>query len=389
MRLIHTGDIHLDVSYADSALAPGFGHRRRQGVRDVFEAILDRARHWPADAVLIAGDLFEQDRVTRETVAFLRAAFERLAPIPVFIAPGHHDPFVPGSPYATEPWPRNVYIFDRPSWSSHPLRDLPLTVHGFAFDQPEISTNPFGTLTVPRDGRVHVAVAHAAELAHLTDDRAPVCPFYAQDAATPGLHYLALGHAHRVTRIAGDFATVMYYAGAPEGHGYDECGPRHFLEVEISLESDGCPGVHVRPVPSARCIWETRTVECSAMETEADLQGALQALVEDPERPQVLRVTFTGTCADTLRTALIPMREALADQFEQLEFVDQTELPENYEALAREDTSLGAFAARINAEIRDTTDPARRALLLRARAIGVAAYRGQTVPVQGLEGPAL
>ena len=36
-----------------------FGNRRRQSLRDVFSAILRRAKEWPADAVLIAGDLFE------------------------------------------------------------------------------------------------------------------------------------------------------------------------------------------------------------------------------------------------------------------------------------------------------------------------------------------
>ncbi len=387
MRLIHTGDIHLDLSYADSALAPGFGHRRRQGLRDVFDAIIDRARQWPADAVLVAGDLFEQDRITRETVAFLRAAFERLAPVPVFIAPGNCDPFVASSPYATEPWPRNVYIFDRPAWSSHQLRDVPLTVHGFAFDGPEPSANPFGTLTVPRDGRVHVALAHASELAHLPADKAAHCPFYAQDAATPGLHYLALGHVHRVTRIGGDYATVMYYAGAPEGHSHHETGPRHYLEVEIALEDNAAPGVHVRPVPSSRCIWESHTVDCTAMESGDDLNAALQTVLEDPERPQVLRVVFTGACGEAVRSALAIARESLSDQFEQLEVIDQTELPEDYEALAREDTSLGAFAARMNAEIRDTTDPARHTMLLRARAVGVAAYRGQSLPAHGMEGP--
>src|SRR5688500_18645584 len=111
MKLIHTVALHLDCSFAAVGMRPGHGNRRRQGLREVFSAILRRAHEWPADAVLISGDLFEQERVTRDTLSFLREAFESIRPIPVFIAPGNQDPYTASSPYAVEPWPANVYLF--------------------------------------------------------------------------------------------------------------------------------------------------------------------------------------------------------------------------------------------------------------------------------------
>ena len=67
IRLIHTADIHLDACFANANMPPNFGNRRRQSLRDVFSGILERARASAADAVLIAGDLFEHDRVTRHS----------------------------------------------------------------------------------------------------------------------------------------------------------------------------------------------------------------------------------------------------------------------------------------------------------------------------------
>ena len=150
MRIIHTSDVHLDASFAGAGMPPDFGNRRRQSLRDVFRDIVARAAAWPADVLLIAGDLFEAERVTRDTVAFLKSEFESLAPIPVFVAPGNHDPYVQSCPYSTDSWPGNVVIFREPTWAEHVIEETLWTVHGFGFDGADVSRNPFGNLQIPR-----------------------------------------------------------------------------------------------------------------------------------------------------------------------------------------------------------------------------------------------
>src|SRR6185295_13967999 len=118
-------------------------------MRDAFLRIVSRAGEWPADALLIAGDLFEHDRVSHDTVAVLCGAFASIPHVPIFISPGNHDPYLSDSPYATQPWPENVFIFRKPQWTSHGLNRVPLTIHGFGFDGPDVSVNPFGTLQIP------------------------------------------------------------------------------------------------------------------------------------------------------------------------------------------------------------------------------------------------
>jgi len=184
MKLIHTADIHLDICFAGWGVPAALGNRRRQSLRDVFHAIIERAGTWPADAVLIAGDLFERDRVSRDTIAFLVSEFKSIPHVPVFISPGNHDPFSPESPYAAENWPENVTIFKEPRWESHAVKGGLLTVHGFGFDGPSLSINPFGTLTI--EGKsIHVAVAHGSERGHQPPDKSAYAPFDARDAAPP------------------------------------------------------------------------------------------------------------------------------------------------------------------------------------------------------------
>ena len=61
------------------------------------------------DMVLIAGDLFDNELVTRETVALLRRDFSALS-CPVVISPGNHDCAGPSSVWARELMPANVCV---------------------------------------------------------------------------------------------------------------------------------------------------------------------------------------------------------------------------------------------------------------------------------------
>lgn len=381
MKLIHTADLHLDACFAALGLSASFGNRRRQSLRDVLGDIVARAGAWPADALLIAGDLYEQDRVTRDTVAFLRAAFASIRPVPVIIAPGNHDPFMEDSPYAGESWPDNVHIFTRPEWDRVVLLDGRLVVHGFAFDGYELSTNPFARLQVPDDGAVHVAVAHGTEQGHQPPDGKSYAPFHASEVARLNLKYLALGHFHAITPIEGAGPTVMYYSGAPEAHGFNHSGMRHFLEVEI----DHGGAVQVKPVPSARVTYESFALDCGEFEHAQQLIEVLRKRAADQPLPQIARVTLTGLCLPSLLAELPAVYDAVAAQFESLQLIDQTVPLEDYEELARETTTLGAFVERMNEEIADAPDEVRVRLLKRAREVGVAAYREQKLGIRGLD----
>ncbi len=381
IRIIHTSDVHLGACYADEHLPAAFGNRRRQSLRDVLQAILNRAAAWPADAVLIAGDLIEQDRVTRDTIAFLRAAFEAIDPIPVFVAPGNHDPAVSASPYRTEAWPNNVTIFTAPEWRAHALDERPLAVHGFGFDGPEISKNPFGTLAIPDDGRVHVAVGHGSEMGSLPPGKGAYAPFQAADATPEGLAYLALGHFHGHKLIEGPFATTVAYSGAPEGHGFGETGEHYHLEVEIEDEA-----VDVRPVVSNRTVFTVHSLDCSKFGSSQEIVESIRKLPK-PDGPAIVaRITLTGENRPEWCHEIPAIRDALAPELEYLDLIDTTTVAEDYVFLARERTSLGAFLARVNRELQDTPDPARQRVLERTREVGLAAYRGRELPLEGAEG---
>ncbi len=380
MRLIHTSDIHLDASFATPGMPAGFGNRRRQALRDVFRDVIQRTKEWPADALLVAGDLFELERITRDTVAFLKQVFESLGEIPVFIAPGNHDPYVPASPYATEDWPSNVVIFRKADWEGVEMPKIPLTIHGFAFDGAEISSNPFGNLQIPRDGRTHIAVGHGSEMGCLPPEKGVHAPFTAAAASATRLRYLALGHYHTLKGINAPFGTRMFYPGSPEGHSFRETGALCFLEVSIEQDE-----VDVRPRPSSRYIYLERRLDCSEFSTSQEVIDAIRGVAQTEGNNLIARIRLVGACQSSWHAEFNAIRHAVEPEFEFIDLVDELEPVEDYDQLAREETSLGAFVRQIGEEIDRSADERHRRMLQRSREVGIAAFRGHALPVRGLE----
>lgn len=382
MRIIHTADVHLDRCFTGAGMSSHFGNRRRQSLRDVFQDIITRAKEWPADILLIAGDLFEHERVTRDLVAFLATQFASIPNTLVFIAPGNHDSCLPDSPYLTESWPENVHVFCTPDWETVEVNNGEAFVHGFGFDSPYISQNPFGHLLIPEETKhaIHVAVAHGSERSHQPPDKEDYAPFTAQDAAVPGLDYLALGHFHRLQEIKGDFDTKVNYSGSPEGLSFKESGMHHFLEIEFDDS-----GTKVTPKASSRNVYIDEAIACDELKSSHEVIEAIRALAKSVDARPIGRITLTGSCEASIQNETGLVYDAAAIEYEYLNLIDETAPVEDYDELAREDTSLGALVSTLNQEISEAQDEARAEMLRLARKLGVAAFRDRNVEIHGLE----
>lgn len=370
MRLIHTADLHLDACYAAEGLPPSVGNRLRQSAREVFHRIVLRAGDWPADALLIAGNFFEGMRVTRDTVHFIISELQAIAHVPVFIAPGPCDPFTASSPYATENWPRNVTMFRTPEWTRVPVRGGRLTVHGLGHTGDAAPDDAFRRLALePAEGEgVHVAVSHAWDAAFVGES--------GQEKLGP-MHYCALGGA------ASDAHAVkgaVRYCGSPQAMGFVGQDAHQFLEVEILAGS-----AHVRAIPSSRVSFVQLELDCADKRSVDDVAKSVHQRLSEEALPVVLRLHLTGSCAQNVRGNLRALHDALAGELLHVQVIDDTQSPSDDAALAGEESSLGAFLRTLNEELSDCSNDERRALLRRARDLGMASFTREACEVKGLE----
>ncbi len=220
LKLLHSADWHLDSPLAS------FREPQRQelsrALASVPERIGELIRREGCDLALLAGDLFD-GRASKETVETLKAALKSWE-IPVFIAPGNHDPVTADSPWAEE-WPENVYIF-RGGLECVSLPGLNCRIWGAGYQS--MDCPPLLEHFRAEGEGCQIAVLHGDPVS----PSSPCCPITAAQVEGSGLHYLALGHIH-----AGDHMTrgrtLCAWPGCPMGRGWDETGKKGVFVAEL------------------------------------------------------------------------------------------------------------------------------------------------------------
>ena len=357
LKFIHAADFHLDSAFA--ALPPRQAAARRRESRELPARLANYANQNGVDLVLLAGDLFDSAAAYRDTAEGLSAALGQMR-AQVYIAPGNHDWYGPGSPYLTVQWPENVHIFTQPCLTAMAWPEKNLVVHGAAFTGPEKPEGFLSGFAAPADGRVHIGLLHG----EIDPAEARYDPIRREEIAASGLAYLALGHIHKRTEPLTYGNTLCAWPGCPEGRGFDELGEKGFYSGII----DDNGKISLDFVPFARRRYEILTVDVTGRDPRAAIEAALPA-----ETAQDLyRILLTGETGEG-GVSLEALKEALADRFYALELRDQTRLAEDLWARAEEDSLRGLFLKDLKAQLsRAGTEEERRRITMAAR-FGLAA----------------
>ncbi len=230
MKFVHFADLHLDSAFASIAGTPLAARKRRQALRDTLLKIVDLALEVRADAVLCGGDLYEHDRFTPDTAAFLKSTFERLHPIRVFIAPGNHDWYGPRSLYRQVEWSENVHVFG--AARLHPVAlDDGVTLWGAAHCAPANTPGFLDAFDVDGSG-LHLALFHGSERGWFSAQgggKMLHAPFDSDQISSSGLRHAFLGHYHRPRD-----GQALTYPGNPDPLTFGEDGERGAIIATVN-----------------------------------------------------------------------------------------------------------------------------------------------------------
>ena len=205
IRLIHTSDTHLgddwDPHSAQRALS----------------AVIDGISALNADALLIAGDVFDNARISDAVLEFFTGEIAH-ADVPVVILPGNHDLYDAASLYRRAPFedaPVNLHIITGAHGQTLTFPHLTLDIWGRAMDRHTPAFRPLAGIPPHRNGRWRVAMAHGHF--HYPDDTeersSPIRP---HEIATAACDYIALGHWERFEDVSQNGVTA-FYSGSPLG----------------------------------------------------------------------------------------------------------------------------------------------------------------------------
>ena len=356
IRFLHGADFHLDSAFG--ALPPGQAAARRRESRELALRLADYVKEHGIDLVLLAGDLFDSASPFRETGEQLAAALGQMR-TRVFISPGNHDWYGPGSPWETVDWPENVYVFKENRLTAVEVPERNLVIHGAAFSGPEQLESLLAGFTAPADGKCHIGLLHG----ELDGAEARYGPIRREEAAASGLCYLALGHVHKRTAPLTLGRTVCAWPGCPEGRGFDETGEKGVLCGTVS--DDGA--VEASFVPFARRRYEI---------VEADVTGrtaleAAEQTIRGDTRRDLYRIILTGEADGTVDAGAV--ESALRERFYALEVRDETRMAADVWAGAGEESLRGLFLRTLRQKWDSAPDEETRRRIALAARFGLAA----------------
>ena len=303
MKFLHTADWQIGMRAAHVGAA---GVPVREARVEAARRVIETGREAGVEFVVVCGDTFEDngvDRVLVQKIVDILAGFGGL----VYVIPGNHDPFMPGS------------VWDHPAWRSsesvHVLREEnPIDVPGGTLfpcpaQEPHSGKDP--TLWIPGSASrgIRVGVAHGTvEGMHQEE---PDYPIPRDAAVRASLDYLAIGHWHSTAMYAApDGALRMAYSGTHETTKFGERDSGNVLIVEIA-EPGAAP--IITQIRTGGLAWQVTEEEVRQPGDLANLREHLEAL-ESPTAT-LLELRVGGLLSAQDRDELARIEEILASRF--------------------------------------------------------------------------
>ena len=393
-RFLQASDLHLGAPFR--WLPAERREERRRDQRAVLERVVREAIERGSDAILIPGDLFDQEGVDAGTLAFALGVFDMSGCPPVFIAPGNHDPCSERSLYWNERllqarsmrWPAHVHVFTTPSWSHHPVPRLPgVRVWGRCFTanveshERPLAAAALASLPGADPVGFDLALFHGSREGHVPPGQKLTAPFSDDEVTAGPFAYLAAGHHHAASQLEtnqGAGAGVrLAYAGSAVAVGASEAGPHGALEVRIEYGRRQ-PFVETEFVElDPRRVYDL-PVDVPHATSPEQVERRIQRVLDDAgvREEDIVTVRLAGRVARGVRFTA-PGPELRARAF-YLRF-DLRRLRPDYDLdvyrVGEAGTTEERFARALLEQHEHETDPAQRAVIESALYYGLDAFR--------------
>ena len=368
MRLIHCADLHLDSRMTSNLSGEKAGERRRELLL-TFERMVKYASEHQAEAVLIAGDLFDTKRISAAACQVVSEAIAGHPEINFFYLRGNHDAdsFLAG----LEQRPDNLKLFGE-EWRSYSLGNAgKVVVSGIELSRANEGRAYHSLMLDP--GKFNIVILHGQEAETGTRDRAEVIRL--RELKNRGIDYLALGHIHSYQEAPLDGRGVWCYPGCLEGRGFDECGSHGFVMLQVDEET----GRWERQfVPFASRTLHTVEADVSGCRNTAEMAERLEAVLKERRISDrdLVKLVLAGSLPVDCGKDLVYLEKRFEQEFYFLKIQDMTSLKVELQEFLLDESLKGEFVRTVMADEELTEE--EKAAVIR---YGLQAIAGEEVAV--------
>lgn len=366
---LHLSDLHLGLKIK--------GTDRLKYCKKALLKAINVIRENNLDALIIAGDFFENDKVYREDIEFLKEVFDLIYPKPVIISPGNHDFLGPDCPYnekllhilRVKGFKDNVKIFKKPDFSIFSFDDVNI------YGKPCLNrqTRAFEKLYKINPSKINIAVIHASRINFNPEGKELWHPFEDSEVLKSNFDYVAFGHYHSYSEISDSSGIKAAYSGSMVPASICEYGKRGGLIVEV-LKENNRARTELEFVPLSD--FSIRKIDIPASQNMEKIKNIISDEISESNNSKdtlfILKITGIGDLNINYLKELFSEYKILFDLSDFIKF-DMEKLEET-----STETTIGIFIREIF-KMMDKADEREKQILKDALIYGLDAFAGKQI----------
>lgn len=341
MKIIHCSDIHLD-SKMEANLSAQQARERNAEISATFARMVSYAEENHVDAVLIAGDLFDSRRFSAQTADVVMDRIRRASQIDFLYLRGNHDEA--GDPFAGMELPGNFKTFGD-GWTYYEYGDV--TIAGLELGR-ENWDSMYAQLKLDKD-QTNIVMLHGQVSTQPGEEMIALPRLRGK-----GIRYLALGHIHSYQKEQLDADGEYCYCGCLEGRGFDECGRKGFVLLNVQQGK-----VSSEFVPFASRTLYDLSVDITGLTTVSQIRQAMEAAAEGVGANSLVKFTLTGAYTLETQKDLHFLRKSVEPLFWFVKIKDESRFQIEKETYEHDASLKGEFIRLVMASDKSEEEKAR------------------------------
>lgn len=334
MRIIHCADLHLD-SRMETNLTQEMAAKRRLEILNTFEKMVDYAVETGVRVIIIAGDLFDTSAELKKRIKTRVLDIVKSAPdIDFLYLKGNHDEGI--NLENSNGLPDNLKRFGN-VWTEYIYEDICIT--GI---EPEGETGDIYSSLSLKEENTNIVVLHGQESKYGNKNDAQIINIRA--LTNRYIDYLALGHIHEYKYTKLDNRGYYCYSGCLDGRGFDECGQKGYVVLEIE---DGI--IHHEFKPASSRVYHEVNADIGNCLNETEIIKVIDENLEGIPEKDLVKLVLCGEISEDMDIDINYIENRLSGRFYFLKVKDETRLRINYSDYKNDISLKGEFIRKVNA----------------------------------------
>ena len=361
VKIVHTADLHFDTPFNE--VDDKQRAINKEELKEVFKNIINFCKEKQVDILLLAGDIFDNLTLNRETIYFLENVFNNIKETRVFISPGNHDPYNNNSFYKLIKWPENVYIF-KDKLEKVYIKELETNVWGAAFNEKYVRESLIRGFS-QNNKEINIMAIHG-EISSSSEGN-EYNTITLKDIKESGMDYIALGHRHNFSGILKEGNTFYSYSGCPQGRGFDETGDKGIIYGYVSKGA-----VELSFIKTCKRNYEEVYVDISNLfGYEEVIKKILDVIKEEDRKNNLYKIILKGEVSEKFHIEEKVLKSKLVKDFYFCKVVDKTSIALDIKELSKGYSVKSIFVKNLLKKLQEAKTDEEKDIIKMALKIGV------------------